>query len=117
MPPSQQFELAAKLNPLLAGARFQLYNLYRQAGRREDAARSLEAFQRLKKESEGAAIAEDVDWCYYAEVYDPPREVTPPAAAPAAPRTDRVHHRFHRHRRVRRFVLDRRPIVVAAPGH
>ena len=38
MPRVQQFETAAKLNPLLAAARFQLYNMYRQAGRREDAA-------------------------------------------------------------------------------
>jgi Flp pilus assembly protein TadD len=67
-----EFELAAKLDPLLAAARFQLYNIYRQANRPEDAARALETFQSLKKKAENAAIAEDVDWCTYAEIYDPP---------------------------------------------
>ena len=71
-----QFEEAAKLNPLLAGAHFQLYNLYRQTGRQVDAAPQLQMFQRLKKQQEGAASAEDVDWCNYAEIYDPPRAVT-----------------------------------------
>src|SRR5216684_4120242 len=67
-----QFESAAKLDPLLAAARFQLYNAYRQEGRPQDAARALAQFQRLKKLAEGAAIPEDVDWCTYAEIYDPP---------------------------------------------
>ena len=67
-----QFEEAAKLDPLLAAARFQLYNLYRQEGQTEEAARALAEFQRLKKQQEGAAIPEDVDWCTYAEIYDPP---------------------------------------------
>jgi tetratricopeptide (TPR) repeat protein len=67
-----QFELAAKLDPQLAAARFQLYNLYRQQNRPEDAARTLAEFQRLKKQAEGAVIPEDVDWCTYAEIYDPP---------------------------------------------
>jgi cytochrome c-type biogenesis protein CcmH/NrfG len=72
-----QFESAAKLDPLLAAARFQLYNMYRQEGKPQDAARALSEFQRLKKQAEGAAIPEDVDWCTYAEIYDPP--VAPPA--------------------------------------
>jgi tetratricopeptide (TPR) repeat protein len=75
-----QFETATKLNPLLAGAHFQLYNLYRQGGRADDAAQQLQTFQKLKKQQEGAAVAEDVDWCNYAEIYDPPRAVT--ATAP-----------------------------------
>ena len=78
-----QFELAAKLNPLLAAARFQLYNLYRQEGKSDDAARALAEFQRLKKQQEGAAIPEDVDWCTYAEIYDPP--VTPSERLPSSP--------------------------------
>ncbi|HLJ14482.1 MAG TPA: tetratricopeptide repeat protein [Bryobacteraceae bacterium] len=72
-----QFELTAKLNPGLAAAHFQLYNLDRQAGQSEPAKRELAAFQQLKKQHEGAAIPEDVDWCVYAEIYDPP-------AAPAS---------------------------------
>ena len=69
----QQFEISAKLNPLLAAAHFQLYNLYRTAGRQPDAARELATFQQLKKDAEGAAVPEDVDWCTFAELYDPPR--------------------------------------------
>ncbi len=75
-----QFEETVKLNPLLAGAHFQLYNLYRQMGRAADAAQQLKTFQELKKQQEGAAMAEDVDWCNYAEIYDPPRSVTPSVA-------------------------------------
>jgi tetratricopeptide (TPR) repeat protein len=69
-----EFERAAKLNPLLAAAHFQLYNLYRTTGRQPDAARELATFQKLKKDAEGAAVAEDVDWCNFAEIYDPPRK-------------------------------------------
>jgi tetratricopeptide (TPR) repeat protein len=73
-----QFELAARLDPRLAAARFQLFNLYRQENRDQDSARSLEVFQQLKKDAEGAVIPEDVDWSIYAEIYDPP-------PAPATP--------------------------------
>ncbi|HVP00353.1 MAG TPA: FG-GAP-like repeat-containing protein [Bryobacteraceae bacterium] len=78
----REFEKASSLNPLLAGARFQLYNMYRQAGRREDAAHELAIFQKIKKDTEGAAIPEDVDWCNYAEIYDPPRASTAIAGKP-----------------------------------
>ncbi len=77
----KEFEKASALNPLLAGAHFQLYNLYRQSSRTDDAAKQLATFQSLKKQSEGAAIPEDVDWCNYAEIYDPPRTATPVLAA------------------------------------
>jgi len=76
-----QFELAAKLDPQLAAAQFQLYNFYRQEGHAEEAARALAEFQRIKKQAENAAIPEDVDWCVYAEIYDPPAA---PRALPAA---------------------------------
>jgi tetratricopeptide (TPR) repeat protein len=79
-----QFERASSLNPRLAAAHFQLYNMYRQAGRADDAARELEVFQRLKKESEGAVIAEDVDWCVYAEIYDAPAVRAGPIVATAS---------------------------------
>ncbi|MDP9170793.1 MAG: tetratricopeptide repeat protein, partial [Acidobacteriota bacterium] len=75
-----QFEEAVRLNPLLAAAHFQLYNLYRQAGRMDDAQAQLRTFQDLKKAQEGAAVAEDVDWCNYAEIYDPPKAAEVPAA-------------------------------------
>jgi hypothetical protein len=68
-----QFRRAAELDPQLAAAHFQLYNLYRTGARPQDAARELATFQDLKKKAEGAAVPEDVDWCTYAEIYDPPR--------------------------------------------
>jgi tetratricopeptide (TPR) repeat protein len=77
----QELERASALDPLLAGAHFQLYNLYRQNGRPEAAANQLAIFQARKKQTEGAAIPEDVDWCNYAEIYDPPRATTPVIAA------------------------------------
>jgi tetratricopeptide (TPR) repeat protein len=73
-----EFEAARDLDAGLAGARFQLFNAYRQAGRPADAQRELAVFQRLKKESEGAAVPEDVDWSQYSEIYDPaPRRPAP----------------------------------------
>ncbi|HXJ40191.1 MAG TPA: tetratricopeptide repeat protein, partial [Bryobacteraceae bacterium] len=77
-----RFEQALKLNPLLAATHFQLYNLYRQSGRTSEAAAQLKIFQDLKKQQENSAVPEDVDWCNYAEIYDPPRTVTPPPATP-----------------------------------
>ena len=77
----QEFETASRLNPNLAGPHFQLYNAYRQAGRAADAARELQTFQELKKATAGAAVPEDMEWSYYAEIYDPiaPRPETEPA--------------------------------------
>jgi tetratricopeptide (TPR) repeat protein len=77
----QQFEKATALDPQLAAAHFQLYNVYRQAARPDDAAKQLAIFKDLKAKTEGAAIPEDVDWCNYAEIYDPPR---PTSSIPAA---------------------------------
>lgn len=76
------FEKAATLDPNLAGAHFQLFNLYRQAGKAKEAQAQLAIFQGLKKQTEGAAIPEDVDWCQYSEIYDPKpakpaRDLTP----------------------------------------
>jgi hypothetical protein len=80
----REFETAERLNPNLAAPHFQLYNLYRQGGRAADAAHELEIFQKLKTLTEGAAIPEDMDWSYYAEIYDPiaPRPESEPAAPP-----------------------------------
>ena len=77
----KEFETAARLNPNLAGPHFQLYNAYRQAARAADAARELQTFQDLKKLTAGAAVPEDMEWSYYAEIYDPiePRPETDPA--------------------------------------
>lgn len=74
----REFETAAKLDHTLAAPHFQLFNLYRTTGRAEDAKRELAIFQGLKKQQEGAAIPEDVEWNAYAEIYDP----TEPASVP-----------------------------------
>jgi tetratricopeptide (TPR) repeat protein len=80
----REFETAARLNAELAGPHFQLYNAYRQAGRAADAARELQAFQEIKKRNEGAAVPEDMEWSYYAEIYDPraPAQTARRVAAP-----------------------------------
>jgi tetratricopeptide (TPR) repeat protein len=85
-----EFEKARQLDPRLAGAHYQLSSLYRRAGRTEDAARELQTFLDVKKQQEGAAIPEDVDWCAYAEIYDPPRAVTAATATPAPTWADTV---------------------------
>jgi tetratricopeptide (TPR) repeat protein len=86
----REFERAAQLDPQLAAAQFQLYNLYRQTDHPTEAAHALEIFQRLKKEAESAAVPEDVDWCLYAEIYDPPASITA-SPTPAATYEDHVH--------------------------
>jgi len=78
----RQFELAARLDPRLVAPRFQLFNLFRQAGQKEEAARAFADFQRVKKETADDAIPENVDWCQFAEIYDPP-SASPPKSAPA----------------------------------
>ena len=85
----KQFQEAARLDRQLAAPRFQLYNLYRQEGQTEEAQKALAEFQQLKKQAQGAAIPEDVDWCTYAEIYDPP-EPTAKAPAPAPTYDDKV---------------------------
>ncbi len=75
----REFQTAIRLNHNLAAPHFQLYNVLRTLGRRDEAARELAEFQRLKKAQEGAAIPEDMEWCDYAEIYDP---IDGPAPAP-----------------------------------
>src|ERR1700683_2016911 len=74
-----QFEPARELSPRLAAPHFQLFGLYRQAGRAAPAAEELRIFQELKKQQEGAAVPEDMEWCQYAELYDP---IDAPPSAP-----------------------------------
>jgi tetratricopeptide (TPR) repeat protein len=77
-----EFEHARNLDPALAAPHFQLYGLYRQLQRPEEAAAELAQFQKIKKASEDAAIPEDMEWCYYSEIYDP---VASPASPPPPP--------------------------------
>ena len=80
-----QFERAAELDPLLAAAPFQLYNLHRQNGDSAQADRYLADFQRIQSIQKAWATHEDVDWCAYAEIYDPPEvRVSPPALPESA---------------------------------
>lgn len=80
-----QFETALRLDGNLAAPHFQLYNAYRQSGRREEAARELQAFQSIKKRTEGAAIPEDMEWSAYAEILD---VIEPRTSLDAAPPAD-----------------------------
>ena len=73
----KQFEISSKLNPRLAGPHYQLYNSYRALNRMDDAAREQKIFQDIKKQQAGAAVAEDLEWSFYAEIYD----ITNPANA------------------------------------
>ena len=67
----REFVTARDLNPGLAAPHFQLYGLYRQAERPQEAAAELAVFQEIKKQQENAAVPEDMDWSWYAEIYDP----------------------------------------------
>lgn len=77
----KEFETSSKLNPNLAGPHFALYNAWRQS-RPEDAARENTVFQEIRKRNAGAAVPEDLDWSFYAEIYDP---VNAPAVSAAKP--------------------------------
>lgn len=81
----RQFELAARLDPNLAAPHYQLFTAYRAAGRTEDAAREQATFQEIRKRQAGAAVPEDLDWSFYAEILDPAdpsdaADPSPPAA-------------------------------------
>jgi len=67
---SGEFQRSAELDPNLAGPLFQLYNSLRAEGKTEEADRMFQRFQENKKKQAGAAIPEDLDWSYYAEILD-----------------------------------------------
>jgi tetratricopeptide (TPR) repeat protein len=74
----EAFRLAAKLDPSMAAPQFQMYNILRRSAPAA-AKQAMADFQRLKAAQEGAAVGEDVDWSFYAELHDP-KEPGPPAA-------------------------------------
>ena len=86
----KEFEAARNLNPRLAAPHFQLYGLYRQLNHPQEAAAELRTFQEIKKQQEGAAVPEDMEWCFYAEIYDP-IDGTAPAPPPAPVYRTRTH--------------------------
>ena len=67
-----EFLEAERLNPYLAGPHFQLFTIYQRMGRHEDAQRERTLFEEAKKRNEGQAVPEDMEWCFFAELYDPP---------------------------------------------
>ena len=81
-----EFQAAEKLNPNLAGPHFQLFSLYQRMGNKDAAARERQVFEEAKKRDEGAAVPENMEWCFYAELYDPPE--SRPSAALAKSRYD-----------------------------
>ncbi len=78
----KEFELCRDLNPSLAAPHFQLFNLYRQQKRMEEANRELAIFKERKAAQESVATPEDVEWCEYAEVYEPREPETDNAKQP-----------------------------------
>jgi hypothetical protein len=77
-----EFLEAARLNPQLAGPHFQLFGIYQRAGNQTPAARERQLFEEAKKRDTGAPIPEDMEWCLYAELYDPPDQRPSAASAP-----------------------------------
>jgi tetratricopeptide (TPR) repeat protein len=80
----KHFERAVELAPNLAGPHYQLGIAYRKANRPEEAKKARETFDRLKSQQAGAAVPEDLEWSYYAEIYetiDPKQAQTVSAAA------------------------------------
>lgn len=65
-----EFQKAEQLDPNFAAPRYQLFTAYRNAGRKDDSARELDAFNEIKKRKSGAAVQEDPEWSAYAEIYD-----------------------------------------------
>ncbi len=80
----EEFHLAARLGPLLVAPRFQIYTAHRLADRQEEAGRALAEFQRVKNLQKAADESEDMEWSFYAEIYEP-REAVSLAADPAIP--------------------------------
>jgi tetratricopeptide (TPR) repeat protein len=81
----KHLERAAELDSNLAGPHFQLKAAYQQAKRLEDAKKATETFQRIKKQQAGEAVPEDLEWSYYAEIYETiePQPAQEPSAAAA----------------------------------
>ncbi len=81
----KQFELAVEYGPNLVAPKFQIYNIYRLAGDDADAAKWLALFQQAKRAQQAADESEDMEWSFYAELYDPiqaePAQIAVDAAA------------------------------------
>ncbi len=80
----KQFEIAAKLNPRMVAPRFQIFNHYRLKDDEAAAAKALAVFQKVKQEQQEANDSEDMEWSYYAELYDP-TQAHPPSRVTTKP--------------------------------
>jgi tetratricopeptide (TPR) repeat protein len=68
----KEFETAARLDPHFVAPRFQMFDIWREAENTAETERALAEFQRVKKLQEGPdAAAEDPNWSFYSEIYDP----------------------------------------------
>src|SRR5579871_2821771 len=68
----RELRKAADLDPQLAAARFQLFNIARTSGQPDQAQLYLADFQRIQQVQKSWVIPEDPSWSNYAEIYDPP---------------------------------------------
>jgi tetratricopeptide (TPR) repeat protein len=80
----KEFEISANLDRKLVAPRFKIYEYYRIEDDMASAARALKDFQRAKEDQQERGDAEDMEWCYYAELYDP-IEARPPGRDPSPP--------------------------------
>jgi tetratricopeptide (TPR) repeat protein len=83
----RELQTAAKLDPNLAAPHFQLYNIYRTSNRAELGVKELETFRTNKKAQESWTQAEDMEWCDYAEIWDP-LDMKPPVLVAEQERFD-----------------------------
>lgn len=78
----EEFHAAARLGPHLVAPRFQIYTAHRLAGRPQEAAQAMAEFQRVRELQKAADEQDDMEWSYYAEIYEP-REAVSLAEDPA----------------------------------
>ncbi len=76
----ERFERTIELDPSLAAPHFQLFGILRRTDP-DRAMHELETFKALKAKTEDAAVGEDVDWSFYAELHDPSLHAAVSAAA------------------------------------
>jgi tetratricopeptide (TPR) repeat protein len=79
----QYFKKAASLDSRLVASRLQIYNYYRLNDDDANAQVALADFRRVKEEQQAVEDTEDVEWSFYAELYDP--VVARPALRETAP--------------------------------
>jgi tetratricopeptide (TPR) repeat protein len=79
----REFQKAAALDANLVAPRYQLYNALRLQGDEQGARKALAEFQSVKAAQTQSGDSEDMEWCYYAELYDS-LQAMPAPSSPAA---------------------------------